>query len=182
MNNITANLIDFFKLPIKIICALAIASGIILFLPDNIATKLYVQKFRSDYGFTIGIVFIITISIILVTLCIIAQRFVIKKYKNKIFHKNSNKKLNGLSQYQKSIIYGLLLETNHTFELPLNDGAVRSLEAYIMISKAASQYPVENMYNPVYPYMLQPWVVERMNDNEKMKNEFRLAYEIMDEE
>lgn len=181
MNNITANLIDFFKLPIKIICALAIASSIILFLPDNIVSKLYVQKFRSDYGFAIGIVFVITVSILLVTMCIIAQRFITKKYKNKIFYKNSNKRLKVLSQYQKAIIYGLFLETNYTYNLPLNDGAVRCLESYIMITKAASQYPAEDMYNPVFPYMLQPWVVERLNNDEEMKNEFRLAFEMTED-
>lgn len=181
MGSFTENLFKILNLPIKIICAIAIASGIILFLPYNLAVKLYMESFRSTYGFAIGIVFIVSTSIILVTLCILVIQYITKKFKNKIFYKNSSKRLNELSHYQKAIVYGLLLETNYTHELPLNDGAVRGLESYIMITKAASQYPVEDLYNPIFPYMLQPWVINRLNDNEDMKNEFRLAYEMFEE-
>ena len=34
------NLADFFKLPTKIMFALALASGMVLFLPDNIVAKI----------------------------------------------------------------------------------------------------------------------------------------------
>lgn len=177
MGNFTENLFKFLHLPIKIICAVAIASCIILFLPYDLAVKLYMESFRSTYGFAIGIVFIVSSSIILVTLCIPVTQYINKKLKNKVFYKNSNKRLNELSHYQKTIIYGLMLEVNYTSELPLNDGAVRGLESYLMITKAASQYPMNDMYNPVFPYMLQPWVIDRLNDNEDMKNTFKLAYE-----
>ena len=43
------NLADFFKLPTKIMFALALASGMVLFLPDNIVAKMYMfdyTKFR----------------------------------------------------------------------------------------------------------------------------------------
>ena len=45
--NLDFNLADFFKLPTKIMFAIALASGLILFLPDSIVTKMYMVDFRN---------------------------------------------------------------------------------------------------------------------------------------
>ena len=45
--NFDFNLADFFKLPTKIMFALARASGMILFLPENIVSKMYMVDFRN---------------------------------------------------------------------------------------------------------------------------------------
>ena len=55
---------DFLKLPPTILGALAIASGLLLYLPDDVIKRLYMESFRSNYGFIIGIIFVISISIL----------------------------------------------------------------------------------------------------------------------
>ena len=54
--------IDFLKLPPNILGALSIASGALLLLPDQLAKRLYMTEFRDKYGFTIGIIFVVSIN------------------------------------------------------------------------------------------------------------------------
>lgn len=78
------NLADFFKLPTKIMFALALASGMVLFLPVNIVAKMYMVDFRNKYGFAIGLLFLISFSILVVTVFV----GVYKYFSNKYFMKN----------------------------------------------------------------------------------------------
>ena len=55
--------IDFLKLPPNILGALSIASGALLLLPDQLAKRLYMTEFRDKYGFTIGIIFVVSTAI-----------------------------------------------------------------------------------------------------------------------
>ena len=70
------NLADFLKLPTKIMFALALASGMVLFLPDNIVAKMYMVDFRNKYGFAIGLLFLTSFSILAVTLIKIGRAHV----------------------------------------------------------------------------------------------------------
>ena len=47
------DVVDFLKLPPRILAALSVASGLLLFLPDAIIEKLYMTSFRSKYGFAL---------------------------------------------------------------------------------------------------------------------------------
>ena len=60
------NIVDFLKLPPRILGALSVASGLLLFLPNAIIEKLYMTSFRDKYGFAIGIVFVVSTSILVV--------------------------------------------------------------------------------------------------------------------
>ena len=104
-------------------------------------------------------------------------KFLYKKYSNFKFKKNSNKLLNSLDVYKKTIVYMLYKEDNNTSELPLNDGAVVFLEHWMVIQKAASQYAVEDLINPRFPYFLQPWVVDKLNKDENLLLSFKKAAE-----
>lgn len=74
--------VDFLKLPPNILGALAVASGILLLLPDKVIKKLYMTEFRDKYGFTIGIIFIVSLSILIILLVL------------KIYHFFNDKRLN----------------------------------------------------------------------------------------
>ena len=51
MKELIKNLIDFVKLPAHLLGALVVASGILLFLPENMIQKFYMTSFRDEYGF-----------------------------------------------------------------------------------------------------------------------------------
>ena len=54
-----SKLIDWLKLPTKIIAFIALMSGVLLFLPQKVIQKLHLELFISSYGNYFGIVFLI---------------------------------------------------------------------------------------------------------------------------
>lgn len=71
----------------------------------------------------------------------------------------------------------LYKEDNNTSELPLNDGAIVFLEHWMVIQKATNQYFVNDLMNPMFPYFLQPWVVNKLKEDEELLLSFEKAAE-----
>lgn len=179
--NLDFNLADFFKLPTKIMFAIALASGLILFLPDSIVTKMYMVDFRNKYGFAIGLLFLISFSILIVTVLVSIYKYFSHLYFMKKFRATAKPRLQGLNDYQKAIVYGLYMEDNHTGELPLHDGAVKLLKQNIIITETTNQYAVSDLNNAVFPYMLQPWVIEELQKDNELLSAFHKAYNKMND-
>ena len=177
--NIDFHFADFLKLPVKVFAALALATGIVLFSPDFIIKKLYLESVRDRIGSVIGIVFVVSISIVLISILLALIEFVMKFFYRIKFKLNSEKSLKELDDYQKFIIYGLYCQYNHTDELPLNDGAVRSMEQKRMIGKVTNQYLVMDVNNAVFPYLLQPWVVTALNKHNDLRDSFKESFELV---
>lgn len=173
--NFDFNIADFFKLPVKIIAALTIATGGILFSPDLIAQKMYIMEFRDQHGFIIGIIFITSVSLLVMNLIVFLYKLIentILKFK---FKKVSKERLKNLNTYQKSLVCLLYNQDNFTHELPLNDGGVIFLENSLIITKATTQYLVDNMNNPMFPFVLNPWVVKELQENQELLSSFKQA-------
>lgn len=174
--NFDFNIADFFKLPNKIMAALALASGMILFLPNTIVEKMYMMDFRNKFGFAIGLIFIVSFSILFITSLVACYKYFRHKYLMRKFKATAKKRLNDLDTYQKALIYDLYCEDNHTDELPLHDGAVNFLEHNMMIGKATTQYMVSDLNNACFPYMLQPWVISELQKDNELLSSFKEAF------
>ncbi|MCP1190823.1 superinfection exclusion B family protein [Priestia flexa] len=175
------NIKEILTLPTTIMAALSLASGILLFSPTVIIEKMYMVDFRNKYGFIIGIVFIVSISILVVNLIYKISTSVSNAKAQKRFFATADKRLSNLNRYQKAILYVLYQQDNRTLPLPLHDGAVLELEQKMMIGKATSQYMVSDLNNAVFPYLLQPWVAEELNNKSNLLLEFRHAFEDQDD-
>lgn len=172
------NFMDFLKLPTKIMVALGLASGMILFLPDSIIVRMYMGEFREKYGFIIGSIFIISLCILIITSAIAIYNVFKEKYISKKVKKNSEKFLVSLDIFKKAIVYGMYIEEDHTEVLPLNSGAVVYLESMLVIGKVANQYFVDDITNLTFPYMLQPWVIEKLQNDNELLLSYKEAYNI----
>lgn len=177
--NFNLNIMDFFKLPTKIIFAITIATAIILFLPDSIVEKIYMEQFRDRYGFLIGVIFLVSLSILIVALIVALFNYARNKYFWRKFKKDAPERLRKLDDYQKYIVYKLFSEKNHTSELPLHDGAVQLLKQNFIIVEATSNYAVSDLNNAKFPYLLQPWVVEELQKDQSLLTSFYEAYNYM---
>ena len=162
--NFDLKIVDFLKLPTKIMCAICIATGLILFLPDSFIQKIY----------------LISISIVTVTIVVSLYKYFSNKHFWKKFKDTAKERLLKLDDYQKTIVYVLYKEDNHTEELPIHDGAVRWLKQNMVITETTNQYMVSDLNNAVFPFMLNPWVVESMQNDEELVNEFAKAYKKME--
>ena len=113
------NIVDFLKLPPRILGALSVASGLLLFLPNVIIEKLYMTSFRDKYGFAIGIVFVVSTSILVVFLVVI----IAKKIKDKYYNKRLKK---ARVAYLKRIDGNKVELMKIIFVLPLREGEKQS--------------------------------------------------------
>lgn len=52
-----------------ILLTLALCSGLLLFLPDFIVKKMYLLDFRDTFGGIIGVIFLISLCLLLTLLC-----------------------------------------------------------------------------------------------------------------
>lgn len=165
---------ELLKLPIKIIVALCFASGLILLLPNDFVNKLYMADFRTNYGFILGLIFVVSLSI---TICYVLF-YLAPKLWNKLTHKSKMKKiregqkkfLKSLNENELEIIRDLIREPDNTLELPMNRGIITKLEYYSVISKAGTQFAVD-LTDPIIPYFLQPWVFEFFDEKGNLMKE-----------
>lgn len=174
--NISGDIANLLKLPLKIMLAIALASGLILFLPDHYIQKMYMVPFRNKYGFTIGIVFCISLSITVVSFVAFAYDFCVNKYYRKMFIKKAPERLRKLSSYQQAILYGLFMKDNHTKPLPYNDGAVRILEHNGYILRTSDTTIACDLDLIEFSYTLQPWVIDELSQNKELESEFNLEF------
>mgnify|MGYP000115529106 FL=1 len=105
------NIVDFLKLPPRILGALSVASGLLLFLPNVIIEKLYMTSFRDKYGFAIGIVFVVSTSILVVFLVVIIAKKIKGKYYNKRLKKARVAYLKRIDGIKVELIRYLLTES-----------------------------------------------------------------------
>ena len=165
------NIVDFLKLPPHILGALAVASGLLLLLPDAIIARLYMTSFRDKYGFFIGTVFVVSVSILAVLLVVFIAKKIADGYTSKRVRKGQIKYLKRIGDNKVKIIKALLNESSHTAMLPMHDGAVIELQHFYIISPAGSTHAVD-MNDPQITYYLQPWVIDLINSIPELRIKF----------
>ena len=164
-------LVEFLKLPTYILGALAIASGILLFAPDHILQKLYMTEFKVSFGFTLGIVFIISVSILSVLLIKELYKYAKQKYDLWVLKKEQTKFLLKIEGRKVDLINAFIQKPTHTMMLHMHDGLVIELQHYNVISPAGQTHIV-SMPDPQINFFLQPWVLERVKENKELQAKF----------
>lgn len=159
-----------------ILVTFALASGLILFLPDNIISKMYMLDFRNKFGFILGLMFWFSITLLIVMSSVKVYRKYESKKLNRKMQEGIEKFLTNMkNKAEIEIITQMLREDDYTIKLPINNGAVIKLQHYYIITPAGSNHYVE-MYNPCIPYFLQPGVFKAIEKNEDLQKKFE--YEI----
>ena len=164
-------LIDFIKLPINILSALMIASGILLFAPENIIFNLYMTEFKVKYGFALGMVFIVSSSIVMVDVLKRPYRALVRWYELKKLKEEQRNVLLKFDGAKIELINKFIQQSTHTLMLPMQDGLVIELQHYGVISPAGQTHMV-SMLNPAIKFFLQPWVLERIKENKKLQMKY----------
>ncbi|MED3563966.1 superinfection exclusion B family protein [Bacillus xiapuensis] len=176
--NVDFKITEILNLPAKIMAAISLASGILLFSPVDFLKALFMLGFRENNGFIIGIVFVGSLSILVINLIIQTFKVISNNKAKKKFYATAPERLKKLNPYQKAIIYRLYIEDNRTLPLPLHDGAVMELDQKFMIGKATTQYMVNDLNNASFPYLLQPWVSDELSSKPDLLSDFFTAYEL----
>lgn len=155
-------IIGWLKIPLKILLpGLCIFSGFIMFASDNLIDKLYLKEFRQQTGFAFGLIFVITLSLILVYIIVFASKPYINKLKNLQNKRNLRKQIERLHGAEKLVLYGLYNEQNYAYVFPMNDPTINMLKArkYLFeFDQELDTYTYGTQVGVVY--RLQPIVVD----------------------
>lgn len=166
-----SGLVGLLKLPPYLLGALAAASGILLFLPDDVIDKLYMSSFREQYGFIAGIVFIVSIAILTVHAIVQLYKKVSSKVKLKKLKEAQTSFLAKIDGDKLCLIKEFMRVPSHTLKLPMYSGIVSELQYYNVISPAGQTHLVD-MSAPEISYFLQPWVAQRIDENNELRQKF----------
>lgn len=157
---------ELLTLPPKILAALAVVAGLILFLPNDIINKLYLVSFKEKFGFVLGITFTVSISILLMSAIVFIINSILSSWLSKKRIQQHKQNLARLNMYEKSIIAALYERPDNTLSLPINKGITRTLTHYNIISPVSSQAIVYGDSDEwSMPYFLQPWVIVYIQKN-----------------
>lgn len=160
-----SKLISVLKIPLKIIIpAACLFCGFILYANEEVLNKLNLSEFSEEKGFVIGIVFVISICLLLVY----SIDFLFKKMKTYIFYKflpkKTIKKINSFNSTERSILFYLYKSDGYTNLIDYADPSMKSLIAggFIYIG---TDVPVSMDINNRMPIRgrLQPFVVNAIN-------------------
>ncbi len=167
---------EFFKLPLNVFASLSIVTGGILFLPENIIKKLYMLDFRNKFGFVISIIFMISITLLLVL-------FISHMYKN-FYNKRINKKLNKIrynfllnaDKQKVKTIKEFIKDDTHTLTMVYHDGLTVELQYHDVIQLAGNNQLVQfsDFGDDMYvKFFLQPWVIKMIEESEELKQKYK---------
>lgn len=163
--------IEFIKLPPNILAAVSVVAGIILFIPDKLAKKMYIYDLRNDYGVIVSIVFLISFSILIVLLTTLIYKKNDKNIKYRLLKKKQIKYLLNAEKSKVKLLKNFIKAETHTLQINQNDGLTVELAHFGFISMAGSTQAVDFGYNnEMYViYFLQPWVINLINENDELK-------------
>lgn len=161
------------KVPYVLI-AFILCTGLLLFLPDSIIKKMYLDSFRNNFGGIIGAIFLISLCLLLTILITHILKYINKKIENKKVLKGKIKYLLNLDVKKTNLIKNFIKEEDHTLSLDYNNGITQELTAFGLITQAGSTQAVSfGMDDGMYlRYFLQPWVINVINDNDELKKKF----------
>ncbi len=160
------------QIPLKILLpVLCIFSGFLLLISDNFAEKLYLKEFRQQNGFAFGLIFTITLTLILVYIIFFASKPLIEKVKNYLVKKRLINKFKNLEAVYKSALYEMYRTPTHSIRMEISN----SVATYLLGIHAIDRSVVSTM-GYVFEFFLQPWVIwgieEEIGDAEKVIRKF----------
>lgn len=161
------------QIPLKILLpALCIFSGFLLLISDGLAEKLYLREFRQQNGFAFGLIFVITLTLILVYLIFFASKPAIQKLNNYMLKKKLIKKFKNLESIYKSVLYQMYKTPSHSIEMELSN----AIATYLLNISAVDRGVVSRI-GYVFDFYLQPWVIWGIESEIKDAEKFIKNYE-----
>lgn len=119
---------DLTKLPTKFFFLLSAVSGFILFIDQKLINeKLFLDNIKKDYGWIIGIIFVLSTGLVIVNFVIwifklIQRKILIKKWKTKF-----TERVKTLDRYEKAILREFILNDQKSIKMPIDNPSVAGL-------------------------------------------------------
>jgi len=153
-----AALLDALKsIPTQLLVAVAIALGLVLFLPNDVAAMLAVDSFRQSFRVFLGPSFIVVCSFLLAR----AGAFALVPFRQRQNRKALEARLSMLTAEEKGYLAPFILGGQNTIHVSHTDGIAGGLRAKEILYLGSNMFSlVEGM-----PLNMQPWARRHLEAN-----------------
>lgn len=167
-DNIAEKTFDNFKKITPALVAVAILSGLIIFLPKSVLAKMNLDELPVLWNRIIGIVFLLSIAMIVTIAIFSVISDVSAKRRNRRIRENLKKKLLTLSPRQKAIVLQVLRSEDKTIELDKNSGDTIYLVNNLFLHMPQQAFTLGWNNEMILTYVPQPWLLELYNEEPEL--------------
>jgi hypothetical protein len=152
--------VDFLKLPVKVFVALAIATGLLVLAPLTWLEAFGLDAFVSEYRPYIGAIFLVCLSVSLVSGLAAVLRFYKAWFVAGFRIRQGKLHLKQLTPGEKELLAHYIDNQTRSQMLPLESGVVQMLVSRFIIQRASNMGTIYG-----FDYVIQPWAWEHLNKN-----------------
>ena len=167
-DSISSKVFDNFKKLTPALLSLAIISGSLLFLPESILQKMALGNLSESVKRIVGTVFLLSVALILTIVFFSLVRMLYANHRHKRFIRDQQKKLERLSQQQKSIITALMQSDDKTIKLNANSGDTIYLQTNLFIHQPQQFFSVGCDDEMIMTYVPEPWLIDLYNTKHEL--------------
>lgn len=153
--------LNWLKLSPKYLVAITIATGAILFAPENLLTFLGMTEIKTSYKSWLGLGFIIAASLLIANLFFYIVKWVITRITWRRNRVKCQTYLNDLTSDELEILREYIGTQSRTQYLPIDSGVVQGLVGNKIIYRSAN---VGDMVDG-WAFNIQPWAWDYLNVN-----------------
>lgn len=159
---------DSFKRITPALFSIAVLTGLLLFLPKTVLERMSLANLPEVWNRIIGIVFLLSVTLILtiITLSIVSR--IRKRIINKIAKRKMRMQVVKLSPRQRAIIVSLLHSEDKSIKLDKNSGDTVYLEGERFIYMPQQAFSLGWNNEMILTFLPQPWLLELYNEEPEL--------------
>lgn len=164
LDGIAEKSFDNFKKITPALVAIAILTGLLLFLPQNVLRKMSLDVLPVLWKQIIGIVFLLSIALIVTMIVFSLISSIIEKKRDNRVRAYLKNKYKTLSQTQREIILQLLQSKDKTIVLDKNSGDTVYLVNSLFLHMPEQAFTIGWNNEMFLTYVPQPWLLDLYNE------------------
>lgn len=150
MDKLFEKLFDINKIPTKLIIVVWVSSGLVIFAPEQLLSRLKLEGFLEDFGKFIGITFIISLVFVLIATWTYCLRLLKRRALSKKIRKKIAWGIQNLDFYERAVLREFFINDKNTLQLPLTNDTVAGLsnKGIIHLASNNGEARLDHVYFP----------------------------------
>lgn len=130
--------IEVLKLPLKYIWAVAITTGLLLFIPQAWLDRIHLTEFSDDHSTYIGAAFLVSTVLVLIHFTGQIWGWTAKKFYFRKMRRMRSDALNRLDPSEKAVLREFFIQAQSTLHLPIDHPTIAGLLAKGLLERVSS--------------------------------------------
>ena len=145
--------LEALKLPLKYIWVIAIASGLLLFVPSRYLDKINLTTICKDYGPIIGAIFLVSSILVGVHIVVSLWNYGRNRYLRSKREKYRKQALHSLDPKEKAVLREFYIQAQSTLQLPIDQPIVAGLLAKGILGRVG-QHGERSLAGVLWPVVI----------------------------